>query len=254
MSSLHSTHQPFAESGTRALFVAAHPDDEFLTAGALEALRKNNVTVRALIASDREASSRGERNFVRSGGRREEGALALAAYGIPRDRQYFLNLPDGRLREQEFSSAVTRTIGDMLYEHGITTVVTLGRLGVDSHPDHVATHTAAYEAIAGHVGPDLGTVRLFGLDTSNPTTHIAADPTLKFRNLAYHESQFGIDVSNPSYTPKSGTVEVKEVQLTDRTRADLDPYDLLLTTEPYRLELPSLNLMTGPNNRELARV
>lgn len=218
--------------GSDVLATIAHPDDEFLIGNLLEKLRRQNIRTHLVIASDGEASDRGDPNFLSKLGRREEIGRALAAYGIFERNQHYLGLPDSELSHADHISTMAHTVGRLLAKHTIRTVVTLGHYGYDKHPDHIATHDATAWAVAGYAAANPN-VRLFGLSRQSADYAVSADPALKLRRLAHHRSQFDIDLSDPSYQPVSGTVEQPGIRLSDASRAYLQRYHANMHTEQY---------------------
>jgi LmbE family N-acetylglucosaminyl deacetylase len=221
-----------APTEASTLVALAHPDDEFLVGGLLDLLHANNVTTHAVIATDGEASDRGDPEDLRNFQRRYEAGKALARYGIRMENQHFLGLPDGALSANEHINTVAYSVGRLLAEYPIRTVVTLGHYGYDDHADHIAIHTAAESAVSSYAtaNPNL---QLYGLTHSETDIRVPADAKEKLRRLAHHQSQFDIDVSDPSYQPTPGTVEQPGIQLSEASRGYLARYFNNMHLERY---------------------
>lgn len=219
-------------ANTEVLAVWAHPDDEFLIGGLLEELRLDNIATHVIVASDGEASDRGDPDYLSSLGRRYEAGVALTAYGIQEKRQSFLGLPDSRLSEARNLSSVAHFIGRRLAQHTIRTVITLGADGYDGHDDHIATHQAAAWAVSAYAAANPN-VRLLGLARQEADYKINANPALKLGRLAFHRSQFTIDLSNPSYQPTPGSLEQPGIRLSATSQSYLRQYQDNLHTEHY---------------------
>ena len=213
--------------------VLAHPDDEFIIGGLLEAYRRRGTRVQAVVATDGTESDRGDPEQLQKGHRRHEGQLALSAYGILAPQQHFWGLPDGRLHTDDHLRTAARKLRELLAEYpGIDTIITLGAHGFDGHTDHGAMHNAAFAA-AAQLSTSGRQLSLFGASRSETPIQISASPRLKLTNLAPHGSQFTVDLSDPHYIPEPGTVEQPGIRLSDRSRRDLGQYFLNLHLERY---------------------
>jgi LmbE family N-acetylglucosaminyl deacetylase len=221
-----------ASAGGNALVALAHPDDEFLVGGALDLFRAHGITTHAIVATDGEASDRGDPEQLRNFHRRYEAGKALGKYGVRMENQHFLGLPDGEISKDEHVEAIANMIGRLLGEHSIRSVVTLGRHGYDNHADHIALHDAAGLAASAYSAANPF-IELYGL-TRNPSPHqIPADPYAKLQRLALHRSQFDIDLSDPTYEPIPGTIEQPGVRLSPASRAYLASYYQNMHLERY---------------------
>ncbi len=225
--------------GAEALAVWAHPDDEFLVGGLLEQYRLNGITTHAVIATDGEASDRGDPEALRNLHRRQEAGRALARYGILGENQQYLGLPDGGLAGASHVHTIARAIGTLLVERPIHTVITLGHDGYDNHTDHVAVHVAADLAVTSHNISAGSPVRLLGLTRYDTGIQVAADPSLKLHRLAEHRTQFDIDTSDPAYQPAPDTVEQPGIRLSTISRHYLGRYFHNMHTERYEYYPPA---------------
>ena len=175
--------------GEAAIFVLPHPDDELLMAGAIDALVAHNVQLHAIYATNGEASTVGDQNFVESGRRQEEALAALDALGVP--SVSFLGLPDGRLNQPEPASALASSILAYLTNQQRYHLLTLGLTGYDGHSDHVASHHAALSA--ARTARKIGKQSIvWGLSkrTGSRTVGIPVNPDVKESILTAHASQF----------------------------------------------------------------
>lgn len=219
-------------AGGNALIAVAHPDDEFLIGGVLGLFKKYGITTHAVIATDGEASDRGDPERLRNRERRLEAGKALFKYGIRRENQHFLGVPDGQVSLEEHTATVTHAIGLLLDTHPISTVVTLGRGGYDNHRDHQAVHQAAEQADAIYGSDGL----VYGLTKNEGHVQIPFDPALKLKRLAPHESQFEIYTEDESYKPIPGTIEQPGIRISEQSRAYLQPYYSHLRLQMERYE------------------
>lgn len=218
-----------ARPGGHALIALAHPDDEFMIGGAIDALRSNDVTVHAVIATDGEGSDRGDPHLLRKSYRRGEANDALRAYGIAVENQHFLGLPDGSVTSENYRAVISSAVSRLLRDYDVESVITLGDQGYDGHTDHSAVHEAARAAL-----PDRKRkASLYGLSNGGGNVYIAADPAAKLRRLVHHETQFGIDLTNSSYQPKPGTIEQPGIRLTEASREYLSRYIGNMSIEHY---------------------
>jgi LmbE family N-acetylglucosaminyl deacetylase len=71
--------------------------------------------------------------------RQDEAQAALTVLGIPADNIYFLNLPDGRLRQ--YQSALDKSVADLVDR--LQPDHLLAPFRYDRHPDHLALNRAA---------------------------------------------------------------------------------------------------------------
>jgi LmbE family N-acetylglucosaminyl deacetylase len=144
---------PSAHFSPRVAIVAPHADDETLGCGALIARLAATHEIHIVFATD---SSRSPEHPARPGAdrarlthtRRAEAIAAMRLLGVPPDRLRFLEFPDGALSDHV--AAFARSLAGMLAPLGELDVLVPFRY--DWHPDHMAAHRAAAEAvIAGQV-------------------------------------------------------------------------------------------------------
>lgn len=208
-----------SREGDNVLVALAHPDDEVLFGGAITALRKKRAIVHVAVATDGEASTRGDTTLVQSGGRRKEANSALADYSIPVRRRHFLALPDGGLNKGKFpgqivpAPALVAELGWLATSRDIRSIVTFDRNGYDGHDDHAALFAAAQQVQAERSAASKP-LRLFGLTKGPNELYIPVDPAAKLRALAHHASQFTVhfDPSIPSATLGGIRLSVESAQ------------------------------------------
>jgi LmbE family N-acetylglucosaminyl deacetylase len=139
--------------GVLALF--AHPDDESLLAGGtLAACAEAGVDVGLLSLTrgelgeiaDPALATRDDLAAVRAGELEAAGRVLGASW------TECLDFPDGAL---EWASAdeVREAIVNRIADHGPRAVITFASEGLYWHPDHLATHRLAVEAVAGVEDP-----------------------------------------------------------------------------------------------------
>ncbi|THG30030.1 PIG-L deacetylase family protein [Naasia lichenicola] len=134
------------------IVVAAHPDDETLSAGGLIArFGASARAVTVVLASDGEAShpdSPTTQPARLAELRRAEFARAMSILA-PRARAIRLELSDGRLEQQE--RALTEALRSIVGEAEGSVLIVTPWLG-DGHPDHSATARAATALVADGTG------------------------------------------------------------------------------------------------------
>lgn len=186
----------------RTLLIGAHPDDlETLLSGAVD-----DSICFACVATDGEASTVNhlqETDYVVKGNRRKESHAGLRRIGIPLERQYYLNLPDGDLANTtHFAQLVTSLRHLVLSEH-ITRIFTLGTEGFDEHPDHIATHLATLQAVEQiqQRHPEIA-FEIYALNAYGTGEHvIAVNTQRKLQAMCAHKSQFLIYEAVKSASP-----------------------------------------------------
>lgn len=84
--------------------------------------------------------------FVANGLRLHESIASQRHYGVSRQRQHHLGLPDGELANH--IPALAGRIASIVAKYSISTIVSLGIQGYDDHPDHIASFWSAELAAA----------------------------------------------------------------------------------------------------------
>lgn len=177
--------------GSIGVVVLPHPDDEVMIAGGIAALHTvvgNKISI--VYATNGEASTKGNPDFVTSGQRREEAIASMASLGLG-SMSVFLGLPDGALHTRGQRVLLEAAIQNVLRATGTSpaTILTLGQFGHDNHRDHIASHEAARRAAQNH-----GNAQVIGLH-SEGAVQIPVRPTDKLQILRHHPSQFGPEPS-----------------------------------------------------------
>lgn len=181
------------QPGDEALLAVAHPDDELLVAMAVKQLVEQGVVVRAIIATEGRASTKGDDEtieLVRNGWRRDEMARSLGFLGISAGQQYHLALPDTELQHMDNYRELVAETSAYAYVHGTKAIITVGEVGAN-HPDHRAVHSAAVASTL-----ELHTA---GLDTTiwalshlgNGDVYIPFAGNFKQELADIHRTQFG---------------------------------------------------------------
>jgi LmbE family N-acetylglucosaminyl deacetylase len=85
-------------------------------------------------------------DFVQAGGRRLESNAGLRHLGVPVARQFYLELPDGRMAG--YTDELDERIEDIVQQVRPDRIFTTGEDGYDGHPDHVATHFSVLRTAA----------------------------------------------------------------------------------------------------------
>jgi LmbE family N-acetylglucosaminyl deacetylase len=224
--------------GSNILVVHAHPDDESMGGGLLDAANRSDVTPHVFYATNGEASTYGDAEILRTRGRRQEALRALGHYSVLEQYVHFEELPDGRLLDDHMApleDAISRTLRAAPF----SAIVTLGTIGYDGHSDHIATHIASLAAASQYMR-DGNDIRLFGLTRGQGTHFIPADQAKKLGALAEHVTQFEISRS-PDALPNSSVIGETGYWLSDDTRRRLEPYQLNHQLEVYK-EFDLLNV------------
>ncbi len=137
-------------SGDVLLVVVAHPDDETLAMGAtLAELSASGVQVRVVSLTSGEAALDHVGEHPDGLGARRAGELVAAGAALGLAGCEALDLPDGRLAEEE--AAAESAVRDAVARFGPSRVATLWR--GDPHPDHRAV-SRAVSAVCGDLGVD----------------------------------------------------------------------------------------------------
>lgn len=225
----------------QTLLIGAHPDDlETLLGGAAEGL------CFACVATDGEASTvnhMNEANYVVKGNRRKESHEGLRRTGIPLERQYYLNLPDGDLASStHFAQLVTALRHLILSEH-ITRIFTLGADGFDEHPDHIATHLATLKALEQiqQKHPSLA-FEVYALNAHGRGEHIVSvDTRRKLHAMCAHKSQFLVSEQDEKDTKNCAIICGHSID-TDFWEYFKPYHQLILKQETYNfLPYPALH-------------
>ncbi len=174
----------------RVLIPHAHPDDEILTAAATTQLIRAGITVVSITATDGERSTKGDRDFVRSGERRKEAQRSLSYLGIAASNQHFFGLPDGQLHTTETLQQLIEQMGLVIKQHAITAVITPGAHGIDGHRDHQAIHESSVRIASRHPSRN-GRIALWGVNHRHQGCEVVSvNPRLKRRVAEINGSQF----------------------------------------------------------------
>jgi LmbE family N-acetylglucosaminyl deacetylase len=224
--------------GSHILFAYAHPDDESMGGGLIDAAGRNDFTPHVFYATNGEASTYGDTEVLSTQGRRHEALRALRHYGVPEQHVRFGELPDGMLVDgykDHLEGAILRALRTVPF----AAVVTLGAIGYDRHPDHIAVHEASLAAASEHMR-EGNEVRAFGLTRGQGTYFIPADQTKKLGALAEHRTQFEISRS-PNLLPNSSVMGETGLWVSADTRRRLGPYQLNHQLEVYKeFDLPNI--------------
>ena len=127
------------------LILVPHMDDEALGCGATIALLPDKTNWYVVYATDGMGSPqpvlpwRDKISPDLGQIRQDEARAALAVLGIPASNIYFLNLPDGRLRQHQ--AALDKAIADLIIQHQPEHLLVPFRY--DRHPDHLALNRSA---------------------------------------------------------------------------------------------------------------
>jgi LmbE family N-acetylglucosaminyl deacetylase len=221
--------------GDHVGIVLAHPDDEsYLVGGLLRALHESGVIVHPITATDGEASTVGEAEFVKAGKRRQEAAEAYKRLHVAPRQQHYLGLPDGELYLPHWQLALASNIGGITLKEGISQLFTLGSDGFDNHPDHIATHEASVEAqkLLASAGKEVSVWELKSNQLGEIVVPVNASEKLQ---LAEAHSQFelwpvalkDVEAMSPGDDTIGGYIFSKD------TRERMRPYDSLLEQETY---------------------
>jgi LmbE family N-acetylglucosaminyl deacetylase len=132
----------------RALLVVAHMDDEINLCGLVQRLRQYRVDVDIAVLTDgaanrwTDASVVGARSHFEC--RTEELSASMRLLGM--SEAVLPAFPDSRLMEHVASAAEVLRLE--LSRRAPTLVVTFDPRGLNSHPDHIATHLAVRGALS----------------------------------------------------------------------------------------------------------
>ena len=133
----------------RILIVAPHTDDEVLGCGGIMHMHTNKTQVYCLYATDGARSSApllpwtGSIDPDITERRRQEAMEVMDDVGIPRENSIFLNFPDGKLMKNilPFKARLAEQLAR------IEPAIILVPFRYDLHPDHVAVHRGARDAV-----------------------------------------------------------------------------------------------------------
>ena len=214
----------------RVAYITAHPDDtSMFMAYAIShhADFHTNTGQRpyAYVASDGEASTKGDPEFVRSGGRRIEAIKEAEFLGIPSNRIHFPGLPDGRLMDHQ--SGMSDDIEEYIGANGISKAITMGEFGGDGHPDHIATHVATLA-----VRSSFPNLEVFGVNSQGKGEVVIPNMeiNIKLGGLALNASQFSISAS-PTHVSKFR--QIGDFWIPDGDKDELTAYNNFLKHETY---------------------
>lgn len=146
--------------------------------------------------------------FVTRGNRRNESERGLASLDVSPGGQIYLGLPDGELWQHQ--AEIAETIVSVVIRHNIGHVMTLGANGYDHHPDHIASHFAAANAVRTlrtHYDRNLNLLTLnnrhCGSEAVKSTTYLRQR---KLGALASHQSQFPLSPLNGGFATEHSVV------------------------------------------------
>lgn len=133
--------------GEFILGVATHPDDfsVFHSGMAVEIQRLGGI-VKIAYVSDGNSSSKGDQDFVRSGGRRLEAVAESLVMGVTLDSIIFLDMPDGPYTHPIDREALSNRFIGLLRHVRPAAIFTPGEAGVDEHLGHIAAHRSMVNA------------------------------------------------------------------------------------------------------------
>lgn len=219
----------------RVAYFTAHPDDaSMFMAYALDNTAKliaetGSEPLHAYIASNGEASTKGDRDFVLAGRRREEAMAEAEYFGVPKSRLHLPGHPDSKLGESYNHSVLTRDIDSFIDGNKITTAITLGAAGGDGHSDHVATHHAVVS-----LQRNFPRMNIFSLNSKGqgeiviPKTNI----DVKLGGLALNSSQFEIN-RNEENVDNGSLHRIGGFVVASSQAESLSPYQHYLEYESY---------------------
>lgn len=120
--------------------------------------------------------------------RRLEAQAALDTYGIPHERQHYLDFPDGEL--EYFIDGLREDYLRLILAYNIGTLLTTGTEGWDGHPDHISAHVAAEQAKKRAERDFNRQVSLLSLNSSGEGPIVfTGDPAEKFAAMQHHRTQ-----------------------------------------------------------------
>lgn len=178
---------------SRPLFLVAHPDDEVLMQGALSTCADHGLAPKVVFATNGEASTKGDQDFVRSNGRITEATASLGVLGIKPSQLHFFELADGKLGISKHQLAIK--LGALIRSIESDCIFTLGPKGYDGHADHIATHVVALD-----MKSSLG-VGVFGLTKRTCTRPFKPKADCMREMFSCHGSQF-FGRLNPTDNPQ----------------------------------------------------
>ncbi len=232
-----SQPNPFQITNTdRVAYFTAHPDDATMFfAYALDSSSRalqsqGGEPLHGYVASDGEASEKGNREFVTTGGRRLEARAEASYLGVPAQKLHLPSHPDGRLLDHDNLAKLTDDVDEFIGVNGITKAITFDKLGYDGHGDHIATHSAVKEAMSNHPHLEAFTLNPVGEgEIYVPST----DVDKKIGGLALHTSQFRIYPAHAINGNSEGMAQIGSFVLPKDDEKDLSKYSDLWIAETY---------------------
>lgn len=223
-------------TGERIAFFVPHPDDIEVLLGFTvlqTAQQKPTPALYAYVATDGEASTVGDPQFVKGGLRRQETGLGLATLGIIKSRIHQPGLPDGQLHTPAVYEKLVQDIRDFIEANDITTAFTLGTHGVDGHTDHIAVHQAVVES-----SPHVMTYGLAPGGNGYRSIGTIAQTKRKFQAIAANHSQFPMHPAEASDLLPPGWHYESGMAIPPTTYAYLENYRSYLAMESFELIKP----------------
>jgi|GEM_PF-5738035 len=228
------------QAGDRVGVLLAHPDDEsLLVGGLLHALKAGGVVVHAMTATNGEASTKGNPDFVREGARQIESVAALSKLGIDANHRHYFNLPDSELHLPHARERLVSLLNAVVEHKRLSHLFTLGTEGYDGHEDHIQTHQAAVEVQRlRHISGKVLAVWELQRDTPGEA-FVPVEPTQKLALAAEHD-QFGIWPLHTSLEALPQVLYALHGHLLDEpTYREVQMYGPLLQEETYRSVTPN---------------
>lgn len=129
---------------SRVLHTLAHPDDEALEVALLGLHATQDVEVFVIVATDGEASSKGDQRLVKNRYRQQEMRRSLEFLGVSPENQFYLGLDDFYLSHPDNAAKLGEAIDDIAYQQGIDAFFTTGDVGYEDD-DHRTVHDVTIE-------------------------------------------------------------------------------------------------------------
>ena len=197
--------------GKNILFITAHPDDEtFSSAGTIYKNYKLGGKTEIICATLGENGKSHLKEPLTKKQLKElrKGELLAVAKFLKVPKVYFLDLPDGRVKEN--SKKFYEGAEGLLAKIKPEVIISFGPDGISGHHDHIASYEVSLRlaqkyklpmfAITRPWNPLFATMlrkrRAFGvyadkLKPLKPTLKIAVDPKIKSKAVSFHKSQIG---------------------------------------------------------------
>ncbi len=175
---------------SRAAIVLAHPDDEVLNIALFKELEHQGAEVSVFVATNGEASTKGDPEFVASGGREHEMRRSLDRLNIKKHNRRQLKLPDFNLQDPDIQAELRDEITDFAYQQGTDVFFVVGDAGLP-HPDHQSVFDTTI-AVANELqaaGIDVRAWELSKLGAGD--VYLPFNAGLKEPHIDIHRSQFG---------------------------------------------------------------